>query len=187
MDRGADMYGKVLVALLSMLSASSLLAAGNVLNAVKESAPFTIDGDTVERAYVSAEWSRPFTVLEKESTEINALYLPVEDKFLKATSRAGVFFDKGSLYLTVLSNFPKDCPPEQTEGLEFHFQPNAGKVYCISVKMDGSVSAGVYENEPRNAKKRSVAGIKTKILRSKGDFTTELQVPFKWFGKNVKP
>ena len=187
MDKGADMYGKVLVTLLSMLSASSLLAAGNVLNAVKVSAPFTIDGDTVERAYVSAEWSRHFTVLEKESSEVNALYLAVDEKFVKTASRAAVFFDKGSLYLTVLSNFPKDCPPEQTESLEFHLQPNAGKVYCISVKMDGSVSAGVYENEPRNAKKRSIAGIKAKILRSKSGFTTELQVPFKCFGKDVKP
>lgn len=187
MRMDAYMFGKSLMMSLSVLSAAPLLAAGNELNAVKTASPFTIDGEIVERAYVSAEWSRPFTVLEKESAEINALYLPVDEKFVKTASRVGVFFDKGSLYLPVLSYFPKDCPPAETERLEFHLQPDAGKVYCISVKLDGSVSAEEYENAQKNAKNRSADGIKAKVLRSKGDFMMELQIPFKWFGKNIKP
>ena len=103
-------FSKMMVMLL-VLSVASMLTAGNELNAVKTTSPFTIDGDVVERTYVTAEWSSPFTVLEKESSEINALYLPVDEKFVKTASRVSVFFDKESIYLSVLSYFPKDCPP----------------------------------------------------------------------------
>lgn len=165
----------------------SAMAYGRVLESVSVDHPFKIDGDLSERAYISALWSDGFTVLEQESREVNALYLAVDEKFVKTASRIGAFNDREKLYFCVRSNFPGDCPPNSSDVLEFHLRPGKGSVFCISVNVDGKVSANVRDLNSGTDRPMDTKALEAFVKRSDKRFIAEISIPFSWFGNGVCP
>lgn len=53
-----------MLAACALFAVGSTLAARDGISAINSSFPFVIDGDPVEQAYVGAEWSAPFRVMD---------------------------------------------------------------------------------------------------------------------------
>ena len=83
----------VMLAACALVAVGSARASGDGINAIRSAFPFAIDGDPVEQAYVGAEWSVPFRVMEPESKEVNGLYLVPDRKFTDCKTKVCFFAD----------------------------------------------------------------------------------------------
>ena len=156
------------------------------LQALKAAQPFVIDGDTLEQAYVEAAWSKAFTVLEPESKEVNGLYLAVEQKFLKAETRVGAFFDRDALTVCFLAPCPADVPAQDGDSVECHFMMDGKTVYRMAVDLTGKVTYGKYDAMTLKDEAWSAGGAAA-VKRGAKSFSAELRIPFAAFGGKVRP
>ena len=155
------------------------------LQALKAAQSFAIDGDTLEQAYVEADWSRAFQVLEPESKEVNGLYLPVEPKFLKAETRVGAFFDARAVTFCFLAPFPADVPPTEEDAVEVHLLADAKTVRWIRVDQKGTVTSGAYDVKTLKPEAWTANGMAA-VGRGAKSFCVELSVPWSTFGKKAR-
>ena len=149
---------------------------------------FTIDGDTLEQAYVAADWSDKFTVMDPESKEVNGLYLAADKKFTDCRTRASVFFDVTNMYVCVLAPCPADVSPRADDCVELHLRPGGKKgrvVYMISSSVDGKVTCGKYDAKKMRSGAWAPAGVRAAALRVGKSYTVEFMIPFAAFGAGV--
>lgn len=171
-----------------LLVASSWAVEAASLPVQPIAVPFTIDGDTIEQAYVGADWSRKFTVMDPESKEVNGLYLVADKKFTDRNTCASMFFDSTNLYICVLAPFPSDTPPDSKDCVEVHLQPGGKKgktVFRVVAGLDGRTRCGAYSPKTLAEKPWNPDGIRAAALRDGKCFTVEFSIPFASFGGNA--
>ena len=173
----------VMLAACALVAVGSARASGDGINAIRSAFPFAIDGDPVEQAYVGAEWSVPFRVMEPESKEVNGLYLVPDRKFTGCETKVCFFTDPSNITGCVIAPFPADVPPQSDEKVEFHFRPKGEVVFCIAVDMDGKAAVSAYLGETLKAANWEPKGVKAAVRVGKNSAIVEFSVPRASFGK----
>jgi hypothetical protein len=172
-------------AVLAVLAVCAAHAAQNDINAIKPSFPFKIDADLVEQAYVGAEWSAPFRVMDPESKEVNGLYLVPDKKFTGCNTKVCFFVDPSNITGSVIAPYPADVPPGADEKIEFHFRPKGDVVFCVAVDMSGKATASAYHTDTLKEKVWTPRDIKAAVDVGKQSVLVEFSIPRASFGKGA--
>ena len=181
--------GALLAVMLAV--APAMCAAAKPVPAQPAPVPFVLDGLTEERAYVGADWSDNFTVMDPENKEIHGQYLEADRKFTQLWSRASVFFDATNLYVCVLAPFPADMAPGAEDRVECHFVPNWKKgktAYRITAYADGRLESGKYAIATLKEQPWAAVGASVAVdIGKKGAACFEYSIPFAAFGADAAP
>ncbi|MBE6396598.1 MAG: hypothetical protein E7046_06315 [Lentisphaerae bacterium] len=172
----------IMSAALAAVAVCAAHAAQNDINAIKPSFPFKIDADLVEQAYVGAEWSAPFRVMDPESKEVNGLYLVPDKKFTGCNTKVCFFVDPSNITGSVIAPYPADVPPGADEKIEFHFRPKGDVVFCVAVNMSEKATTSAYHTDTLKERVWAPRDIKAAVDVGKHSVLVEFSIPRASFG-----